>query len=1309
MANDNQIEFTVRLKEEGLGKLADGLERVESSTQDVGTVAATTGDQLDALGQSATAAEADVEKLAAAEDQATEQARDLGTGAEAAASGVAEAGAAAVQATGGLDRLAQAETKAGQDAKTLGTQADAAAESVADTAAAAEQAGSGLDQLANAEGKAATGAKALDQSADAAEKGVDGLGKAADTASAELAELSTAVQQKTQAIRSGLAVEQSEIELQRQHLVLARDEQQAALRLATARGDDAAATRAQNQLRTIESSQLALTARSKRAEADAIQQATNARREELAALGPLTAAQTREIQTAENHAKALRVQAAAADQASQRAKELGTSVRDAGAKTEAFPGTLTKVASAIAGAFAVGRVVEFGKSVNEVADSYKNLEARVRLALGVNGDLAAAVQGVGRVAMDTYSNLDATSELYGRLVASSKELNITNTDALGITKTINQSIQVGGASAQASEASVRQLVQALQSGVLRGDEFNSIMEQAPRLAKALADGLGVPVGALRGMAEAGEITSARVVKALKGQADAVNKEFSTLPLTTGRALENLNTQWTLFIGNLTGGAQQSGVVAQGINALAQNLDTLANVAARGGAVLTAALAIQGVAALRTFATEMATTGKAATLMSLELSKVPKVISITVAAVGFEVGFQIGEMLYENSELARKLGVGITAFMQNTISDLILLKDAAAAVFTSDTIDAAFERYRVRGREMDAIFSDMWKDAEQAPTKIGAAADAAAGKAGTMGAAAQAAGTQVAQAGAAGAAGIAQTGKAAESAAGAMSALLAAAAQPVAKANAATQIAADLVEARKRGVDLDALMRKDLPEAIGKLSGAELVKFRQDFTSAMQLAGETGKALQTGLRLIGEQAAQSLGVDVTLASDKASAGFTDANDKMRMLILSLPALKAAGIDTGLVVGQALSKMIDGAKNQAEVDAIRLRVVALRAEVGAPVADGLLDQLKQKSLDLKDAIDQARPGVNSLREAFGELGMKSAEEIQAVETKMNGVIDVLRKAADQGTITGDQLAEGLAKAQQKIDEIKPGINSIAEAMKTLGVTSQAELQRMADNSESAYFKLKNSATATNREISEGFKKFADDQIKANEGVATEWLKQEAAVRGYKIALDEAGKATVTLNDGRKNSKQTSDQVAEGYAREANGLREIANASREAEAAERSRAEAADAAERKRLNIDKEGFSTDKDGNRIAMGGDLSTLTGIAAFLKAAGVDDEAEARRIAKEFANEKGQIDYINNAGQIKYGGRSSTMSQAVLAAAEKYTFSDKNNKTSSIPSQTQTINININGKNTPVTVATANDANALRSVIDQLTDAAGRS
>lgn len=461
------------------------------------------------------------------------------------------------------------------------------------------------------------------------------------------------------------------------------------------------------------------------------------------------------------------------------------------------------------------------------------------------------------------------------------------------------------------------------------------------------------------------------------------------------------------------------------------------------------------------------------------------------------------------------------------------------------------------------------------------------------------------------------------------------------------------------------------------------------------------------------------VSITYNPFDVAKAFTEANDNMAVLIRSLPELKAAGVDTGRVVGEALSKMIDGAKNQAELDALRQRIESLRKELGTTVTDGLLDQLRQKTLDVKDAVDQATPGVNSLREAFSELGMKSPEDIAAIEKRMGDVTEELRKAADQGKITGEQLAEGLEKARAKIDEIKPGINSISEAMKTLGVTSDAELKRMADASESAYFKLKNSATASVREISDGFKKFADDQIKANDGVATGWLKNEAAAQGYEISVDKAGKTVVrsmqeanaALNstvDATNKAASATDAYTAALQRRNAEVGKLPPAGRRAANGEELGEGVTEVGSGGQYQ-NRQGMWSDAKGNTQGMASDLSTLTGIAAFLKAAGVDDEAEARRIAKEFANEKGQIDYINNAGQIKYGGRSSTMSQAVLAAAEKYTFSDKNTKTSSIPNQTKTINININGKNRPVTLATANDANALEEIIQLLTDAAGRS
>ena len=911
------------------------------------------------------------------------------------------------------------------------------------------------------------------------------------------------------------------------------------------------------------------------------------------------------------------------------------------ASTKGYQGALTQVASAVAGVFAVGQVVDYAKSVNEVADQYKNLEARLRLAVGAQGDLRGAVAGVGEVATSTYSNLDATSELFGRLAASGKELNITNAEALAITKTINQSIQVSGASAQASEASVRQLVQALQSGTLRGDEFNSIMEQSPRLAKALADGLGVPIGALRGLAEAGELTSAKVVRALKGQADVINQEFSTLPLTTGRALEKVSTQWTLFIGNLTGGAQQSSVVAKGINALAENLDTLAGVAARAGAVLTAALAVQGVQALRSFAAEMLVTGKAASLLSLELSKVPKVISITVAAVGLEVGYQIGTMLHENSELARKLGVGMVGFAQALVNDLVLLKDAAAAIFTSDTVDAAFDRYIARGKEMDQILESMWKDAENAPSKISGAADAGAGSLDKLGGAGAVAGQAVAAGAAAASAGVGQVAKAAEDARGALAGLATAINTKSATGSGIEDIVRDLAAAKLRGEDLDLLLRQKMPDAISKLSGPELVKFRADFVRAMDEAKQAlqdaidtkkpqaeidalrakvdsfERSTRTGLGLIAEQAAKNLGLDVPAAFGKMSQGFRESQDNLSILIRQLPELKVVGVDAGAVVGQALSKMLDGAKNQAEIDAVMMRIKTLRKELGDKLADGLLDQAKQKSVELKDALDKAIPGIGSLK----------------------------------------------------------------EAMLLLGIVSDDSLKKTAASSKEAYDYMVAKGTSSARELAEGFKKSAEDAIAANKGVAPSWVTAEAAVRGYELQVDSAGKTTLRATgegvkgvDGLAGAYQKMGDAAVSASDRAVSALEKQNAAQERLNAATDKAIEL---EMKRQKVDKEGFSTDKEGKRVVAGTDVGTLTGVAAFLKAAGVSDDAAARKLALEFSDGKGNIPYLNNAAQVKYGGRSSTMTEALLKAAETYTFgsgSKAASQPSSIPTPAQPTN-----------------------------------
>lgn len=394
--------------------------------------------------------------------------------------------------------------------------------------------------------------------------------------------------------------------------------------------------------------------------------------------------------------------------------------------------------TAVGGSF----LTSLARDVSQVSDSYANLRARIKLVTGDGPQLEAAFEGVRRVALDTNSDLDGTANLFSRITKAGKDMGLSQEQALSLTQTINQAIQISGGSAESANAAIIQLVQGLQSGVLRGEEFNSVMEQAPGLADALAAGLGVTTGELRKMANQGRLTTEVVLTALKDQGQAVQEQFSQLPATVGRALTNLSTNWTTYIGEVDRASGASTAAAQAINAVAANLDEIAGIATRAGAVMAAALAVQAAGAVRTYMAEVTLATGATKLLGLQMSALPKTLQIAVAFVGFEVGYQIGQMLNENSEYARKLGVATVAFIQGNIEALRFLKEAAAAVFTDDTIEAAYQRFQSRVADTKATLESMWADAANAPEPAAAAADAVAAATARVGAAAQQAATQV---------------------------------------------------------------------------------------------------------------------------------------------------------------------------------------------------------------------------------------------------------------------------------------------------------------------------------------------------------------------------------------------------------------------------------------------------------------------------------------------------------------------------------------------------------------------------------------
>lgn len=227
-----------------------------------------------------------------------------------------------------------------------------------------------------------------------------------------------------------------------------------------------------------------------------------------------------------------------------------------------------------------------------IADAAKSIEAQLRLATRESGSFAQAQEDVRRVALATRSELAATSDLYGNFMRNARELGITQAEAARATETVSKSFKISGANAVESAQGTRQLVQALQSGVLRGDEFNTIMESSPRLAKAFADSLGVTVGELRAMAEEGKLTSDKLVRALTDPkfTKSIDEEFRELPVTFNEAMTQVETSAIKVFGAFDRGGQFSTAIASFVDDGAAGFADLERAAESFGATVSSEFA-----------------------------------------------------------------------------------------------------------------------------------------------------------------------------------------------------------------------------------------------------------------------------------------------------------------------------------------------------------------------------------------------------------------------------------------------------------------------------------------------------------------------------------------------------------------------------------------------------------------------------------------------------------------------------------------------------------------------------------------------
>lgn len=670
------------------------------------------------------------------------------------------------------------------------------------------------------------------------------------------------------------------------------------------------------------------------------------------------------------------------------------------------------------------------------ADQVNNLQGRMKLVTGEGDNFIRSWEGVTQVALRTHSALEETGVLFTRIAQAGKDAGLSTAEAsaqsLALTETINQSLVISGASADASKAAITQLIQGLQSGVLRGEEFNSIMEQSPRLARALGDGLGVTTGELRKMAEAGTLTTDVVVNALKGQSDVISSEFQKLPPTVGRALQDLSTQWTLYVAETDKATGASAAAATAINAVSNNLRTIA------GLLIDAGQAAAAFVALR-LAQHFLGIGAAA-----------QGAAVAVAASNAQMA------VAGTTSAAAAAGVGRFATILASLRTFTLIglvanfKDIGTWIGEST---AKLMGYKDRSEELaraEQLHAQISKDAAADRARLAAAIQAAIDKQFEL-------------------------SKAARSS--------------VAEFDALTKsgtLSGEAIKKITEGFDLTKIQGiKDFSATLDKLvadgkiaagefevawaqalSGKDLAQFEVVARAAFSGAMREGERLAQMTDALLRESVKRTGLEFEVMQGRIGVASRSAINDLEVIIGGLDRLKEQGVDVGRVLNASISKAINTADSQAALDAVRAQIERVRAALGEQVANGLLDQAAAKAEELKNKLDQATGGVNSVREAMATLGLQSSESLQRAANDAVRSFEVIKQA-------GRQEGESYLTWQRRKEE-----------------AARAMVQRLID---------------------------------ANRGVADSAISARAAAEGLRVETDSTGRSIVkSMDDARVSTE-------------------------------------------------------------------------------------------------------------------------------------------------------------------------------------------
>ncbi|STT67670.1 phage tape measure protein [Klebsiella pneumoniae] len=233
-----------------------------------------------------------------------------------------------------------------------------------------------------------------------------------------------------------------------------------------------------------------------------------------------------------------------------------------------FEGALNKVGVAIAAAF----TIDAAKRLIAIGDEMVTLQARIaRLSPSI--DVAKeTLASLSAIAAQTGNNLSETERLWESLTTALKETGATNSQILGLTSTLQKIGTIGGSSTEEMANALRQFGQSISGGIVRAEEFNSILEQMPELARQIAAGLGISIGDLRKRMLEGKLTAQDALNAIQRQSQSVNEEFDKMPVSIDRAKNSLDVAFKNAINDLNQAIGLTTTLAGLMQSVADNLN-----------------------------------------------------------------------------------------------------------------------------------------------------------------------------------------------------------------------------------------------------------------------------------------------------------------------------------------------------------------------------------------------------------------------------------------------------------------------------------------------------------------------------------------------------------------------------------------------------------------------------------------------------------------------------------------------------------------------------------------------------------------